>query len=386
MLRISSLLSLILAALVGLSAYWPGPAKSPAPLRAFPINSTVAQFFYDDLRALPEVETEYLEIGASDSASTAHVLLFQYCSYDSAYANKMHRFVQREVPGAVLTDFWEGTEQQLRQTLADQQVVVVAYPSGGAPRQLRAYGKVLDAFVRKGGTVVIAGTHDYGVLQQLGLFDVEDATYVADPTVHLSKPDHQLLASVVADFSSVNYAYPLSVTDSDFVAVAEIDNNPVVGYKPIGEGRVVYLGLEYYTDEVNPTRLLSNTLRWAVPAAFASTSSPYTPRRTVVLRRSEERLVAGSGSNKTNRFNLKVYPNPYVEKATLEVEMTKAAPVSIEMSDETGVLVANLLPQRSLTPGYYRFELPNVEPGIYFVQCKSADQTVVRRVVKMAER
>jgi len=54
----------------------------------------------------------------------------------------------------------------------------------------------------------------------------------------------------------------------------------------------------------------------------------------------------------------------------------------VEMVDETGRVAAVLLPRKNLGPGFYRFELPNVAPGTYLIQCKTNEATTTRRVVK----
>ena len=102
-----------------------------------------------------------------------------------------------------------------------------------------------------------------------------------------------------------------------------------------------------------------------------------------VKRRSEEVLFAGNNIVKTE---IKIYPNPYFEKASLEINLEKATTVSVDVTSESGTLVANLLPQRQLSPGYYRIEVPDVSPGIYFVKCNFGNHSEVRRVVKVARQ
>ena len=49
-------------------------------------------------------------------------------------------------------------------------------------------------------------------------------------------------------------------------------------------------------------------------------------------------------------------------------------------------IVAVVLPQKSLSPGLYRLELPNLSAGVYFVQCKTGEKITTRKVVKTATR
>jgi hypothetical protein len=390
--------SVLLCGFVALTAH--RPTKPAFGNQPFPVNSTIAHYFLEEMRAAPgraqhgEVFSDFdLVWGDSGSVSAPRILLLNYSAYDSAYANKMHRLVQRQVPTSALTDFWDGSADDLSAALSNQDIVVIAYPSGGAPTTLKAYGKVLGQFVRQGGAVVLTGTHEFGILQHYGLFDLDYGYFCADPSVHESVAESPLFTGTLADFTLRNYAYPLDVSDPNFVTLADVRGYPVVGYKPLGAGKVVYLGLEFYYDEAEPNRILSNTLQWLAPpkpqtttANTASANNGDAAGGRYVKQRREEVLYAGSGAAKNEAFDLKIYPNPYVSKATLDIELNKASTVSVEMSNETGQIVAVVLPRKNLAPGFYRLELPNLPPGVYFVQCRSGEKTTMKKVVKAADQ
>lgn len=315
---------------------------------------------------------------AQDSASTAFkIALFNYATYDSVYPLQMKRFLQRELPGATLSEFWEGSSTALEQQLQLQQAVVLAYPSNGDPALLAAYGKKLRAFVRQGGLLLITGTHASSILKQTGLLDSEYAQYFETAGIHLKKDQHSVFFGVPGDFSiRKNYTYPLEMNDPGFVALAESQGMPVVGYKELGEGKIVYLGFEYYEDEDIPSQILGNIFQWSLSPA-TSTPLPTETQRSLP-KRNEEILFSGT----ERKVDLKIYPNPYFEKAALEFELEKNNQVSVEMTDELGTSSTLLLPLRSLSPGNYRVEIPDLAPGIYFIKCKIGGQIEVRKVVK----
>jgi hypothetical protein len=66
----------------------------------------------------------------------------------------------------------------------------------------------------------------------------------------------------------------------------------------------------------------------------------------------------------------------------MELELDAAAQMAVEMVNESGRSVATLLPSRRLQAGTYRFELPDVEPGIYYVKCNLDGMVDTRKVVK----
>ena len=392
--------SVVLFGLLGLTSH--RPAKPEFGNQPFPVNSTIAHYFLEELRAVPgyvrspQMGADLLlpapDFGWADSTGSPapRILLLNYSAYDSSYANKMYRLVQRQMPTCVLSNFWDGTAEDLTTALSNQDIVVIAYPSGGNAATLKAYGKALAQYARQGGAVVLTGTHEFGILQQYGLFDLDYGYFCADPSVHESVTESPVFAGTPVDFTLRNYAYPLDISDPNFVTLADVRGYPVVGYKPLGAGKVVYLGLEFYYDESEPNRILTNTLQWLTPpkpqlvtTAPANTDAP---SGRYVKQRREEVLYAGSGAAKNEGFDLKIYPNPYVSKATLDIDLNKPATVSVEMSNETGQIVAVVLPRKNLAAGMYRLELPNLPSGVYFVQCRTGEKTTIKKVVKTAER
>lgn len=347
----------------------------------------------------------------ADTNTVLRILMLNHSAYDSAtYTDKMRRLIETQLPACTVSEFWEGGAFALNSALATHDVVVIAYPFGGNPETNRSYGKLLAQFVRQGGVVVLTGTDDYRILQQLDLFDVEFGYFCEDPIIHEIIPEHAILEGTPAQIPLSDFVYPLDVSDPDFVTLvdvwgyqqedspincwtdtkdevdpASLRNFPVVGYKPLGAGKVVYLGIEYYFDQAEPVRILTNAIRWAAqPGASSSPSSGIRLSRAV--KRTEEVFQAGSGASKAEIFDLKIYPNPYYEKATLDIELKKAAGVAVDMTDENGRIVAVVLPQKNLSSGFYRLELPNLAAGVYFVQCKTDGKTVTRKVVKTATR
>lgn len=382
-----------MAGLLGLAAYW---SEDPKLLeRPLPVNSTLANFFSIPANGIWDWKDSdvFADMGTEDGL---RILMLNYSAYDSAYIYKMKALLTERFPNAVLTDFWDGTTQQLTDVLAGQHLVFITYPANGAARQVRGYGKVLRPFVQQGGAVVFSGTDQFGLLQQYGLFELDFGYFCSGMRVHEDALDHPVLTGTPAEFTLTNYVYPLDISDAAFVTLADIQGYPAIGYKPIGTGKVVYLGIEYYYDEVVSSQILENAVRWLCPVVVgqgpASALVSQTPNNGTIAstspRRNEERLYAGSGNapQQTNApiFDMKVYPNPYLDKATLDVNLDRSVPVSIDMTDEMGGHVAVLLPYRVLSPGFYRFELPNVSPGIYFVKCQAGNQSTVKKVVKAA--
>jgi hypothetical protein len=374
--------ALILAGWMAINATLPFRAEREGSLL---FNSEIAHFYRTGERAAPGLLFDAQLVMPADSAATAYkVMLFSYSEWDSVYSVQMRQFLSRELPGATIVGSEEDTDGFSERSLEGQQAVVVTYPSVGDPTMLKEYGQKLERFARKGGLVIISGTHKYEVINALGLLDVEYASFVEEAAMHVKSESHPILAGLNSDFTLQNNIYPLEISDASFVTLMDYQGLPVVGYKNIGAGKIVYLGLEYYFDEAAPSRLLGNVFKWAL-----ADQTPTTPSNTSVsaaqqifsrttTKKTEEILYAGSHPV----IELKIFPNPYFEKASLEFTLDKTMTVSAEMTSETGGISAVLLPQRTLSAGYYRLEIPDLAPGIYFVKCKIGNQVEVRKVVK----
>lgn len=340
-------------------------------------------------RATAVVTTSYPDSNEfpGDSAASYQILMLNYSAYDTAYPAKIRRFIQRHIPGAVIVDFWDGDARDLSKKLKNSEIncVVIPYPAAGMADRLREYGKTLSKFVRNGGGVVITGTHVFPILQHLELIQLQHGYFCSETEFTESDPDHPFFSGTPSKFSLTNYAYPLDITDPEFVDLISLNGFEVIGYKTLGSGKIVYLGFEYYYDEPNSNRILSNAIQWA--------SSPPAPTRDLeisetdpsqhainMLRRSEEMLRAGSGQQE--KISLNAYPNPYFNKGTLDLQLPRSADVHVDMIDETGNIVALLLPLRALQPGSYRFELPNVQPGAYFIRCNVDGKASIKKVIK----
>ncbi|MFZ4476227.1 MAG: T9SS type A sorting domain-containing protein [Saprospiraceae bacterium] len=382
MLRAAFIFALV-TGLVGLSAF--RAEKPKFGERPFSVNTTESHFFHSNDRSVP-VGIFSEAVVEADTSAQLHVLMMNYTAYDSAYANKVHRIIQQRLPSCVVSDFWDGSPEELQQALTGNEVVVIAYPSGGNAEVLKAYSKILTQYVKNGGGIILTGTHEFSILQQLGLFDLDFGYFCAEPMIHSVVLDHPVLAGFSGEKALKNYAYPLDVSDPGFVTIADVRGYPVMGYKCLAAGKVAYLGLEYYYDEIESSHFLANTIRWiAQPkrsvGVSTSTSSGDNNWVSKSPKRSEELLRAGTGLTDPV-FDVKIYPNPYVTKATIDLDLAKASAVAIDVTDETGRIVGILLPLKNLNAGLYRLEMPNLSPGVYFVQFKSGEKTVVKKVVK----
>ena len=386
MYRLYSYTVILSLGLLGLCSFKSGDPEFV--LNPLIYNTTMDNFFRPEGRGM--VFPDGLGVTEPDTLTRPRVLMLDYSAYGSAYNEKIRGIIEKYLPKAYVSDFTEGTADDLTHSLYGCGVVVIAYPSSASPGVLKTYNKVLSQFVQQGGSVIFTGTHEFEVLQQFGLFDLDFGYFSKDHVVHGLHMEHPLFDGVSNDFMLANFSYPLDISDSGFSTLAEVGGYPVIGYKTQGLGKIIYLGVEYYYDEGPSSKILINALTWSGKHAQPETTTPGAniafgeTAKLGVMKRSEETLYTGTGE-KAEPIDLKVYPNPYWNKATLDIELTKTSALMVEMTDEAGRNIAVILPKRTLGPGLCRFELPNIAPGIYFLQVQIGDKSYVRKVVKASE-
>jgi hypothetical protein len=327
---------------------------------------------------------DYIE---ADTLVAPSILFLNYSAYDSTYAAKLRGLTSKFWPKARFSEHWSGDLEELARQLPGKDLVIIGYPTHGDPDLLNAMGMLLKTYARSGGRVLFTGTHSFSILQHLDLIDLDYGYYCSDQKLISKRPDHPLLAGTEPEVFLQNFAYPLDISDPDFQTLVEVRGYPVVGLKPYGQGEVYYLGLEYFYDEPFSSRLLANVVRLSVypelEAGFQSEPIVAEAAPVVPDALPQPDPVLPRKAINSDIHKIKVYPNPYVTKAQVDIELSEEAVISLEMTDETGRIVRSLVSRETRSPGMYQFELPNVAPGIYFLHYQLNDLNTVRKVVKV---
>ena len=328
----------------------------------------------------------------ADSTLRFEAINLYEMAYEPVYGENISAFVQGLFPSARVESFKGVNVADLAYKLRRKDVAFIPYLTLGDAQRLRQYGIALKDFAQKGGLVIITGTHDFEALQALNLFEVDYGFWKETPLVNEKDPYHPIFQGLDISFEGGNFAYPLELNDPAFRVLAEAASYPVIGYKPIGRGKVVYIGLEYYSANETELTLLRNVLLWAfnriappspTPDALALLPEQDAPEPTEVFvkeaaqfRQTKELSEAAPEA--------KIFPNPYVFKAQLQIELKTNDMLGAEMTDENGRLIAMLHPYKETAAGIYVYDLPQVPTGVYYVKYCTSTIREVRKVVKMA--
>lgn len=81
--------------------------------------------------------------------------------------------------------------------------------------------------------------------------------------------------------------------------------------------------------------------------------------------------------------SLRVYPNPFKEKLSVEIDILEATNLSLKLYDSTGKLFENRTINKAiLGRSTFNFDLQDIPPGIYLLGIETEKGKTVRRVVK----
>ena len=135
-----------------------------------------------------------------------------------------------------------------------------------------AFAPVLQNFVNGGGTVILLGTaapeNTGSCIFELGLLH---GSYVTSEsgTCEIILPNDPLLENTTGNYVAQAATFMYDITDSDYVSVVELNGNDLIGYRPIGAGRVVLIGHDYSFSNNNMKKVISNAVRQANNIATA---------------------------------------------------------------------------------------------------------------------
>jgi flagellar hook assembly protein FlgD len=129
---------------------------------------------------------------------------------------------------------------------------------------------------------------------------------------------------------------------------------------------------------------------------FDNSSTNYDMSKCDVLafveNKTNEEIVSGMGGNVTtgavavnpaSELGVKVYPNPFTNTAAVVFNMNDAAPVSIQLTDVTGKMVADIN-MGDQNAGEHRYDLDatrlGLAAGMYILKIRAGEQVTAKRI------
>lgn len=127
--------------------------------------------------------------------------------------------------------------------------------------------QMLTDYANNGGTILFTGTP---YLYNTGMPDVLTGpnTYSSLFLPQLPQPliaNHPLLNEVELSGNTYDNIWGVVVANSDYQSIIESNGYDILGYRPAGGGKVIYIGHKCeYPQEVQPRRLVENAVKWSL--------------------------------------------------------------------------------------------------------------------------
>jgi len=150
----------------------------------------------------------------------------------------------------------------LATALNSADVFLIPEQESGSPAVFSGFATVLQNYVNGGGSVIICGTDISGCVFNTGLLS---GTYsgTTGGTVNIVDTNYAITKSVASTFGAPNATFRYNFSDVNYVSIAEVTGAHVVGFKPLGSGKVIFMGFDYYNIGNDAAKLIANSVEWA---------------------------------------------------------------------------------------------------------------------------
>jgi Secretion system C-terminal sorting domain len=323
----------------------------------------------------------------SQSKSTdIQVLMLDICTYDAYYTEQISNTIAQMGTDIDVSRYSDEVPTKLEVVLENIDIVVVPYPHHGTTDQLKAYGAVLKQFASRGGMVVFTGTHDMSKLNLFNVFACEKGSY--NPFPQIQRLSQVLFTKQIPEhWTSTNFTYPVSISNTNYVNLASDDGHSVYGYMKQGAGLIFYVGLEYYTIEAVNRTILENLVSFV-----RNQKTQKLAAKTIILPIAISDEPAWGGPFDIRNLSIlpnvavewTLYPNPYVSRATVAFQVERQSRVEVSIFNEQGRLVSRPVSDNTYEPGRFTLEINDLASGTFFVQLRIGDEMSVKKLVRVS--
>ncbi len=149
----------------------------------------------------------------------------------------------------------------------------------GGSDAFTGFAEVLQNYVTNGGSVVFCGTSNIQPLLNSGLAQ-GFATFDSFGDIAVVDPDHPLMAGLPETFPAQNATITANFEedelDGEWVTLAELNGNTVVGLREMGLGRAIYIAFDYFAYDESAALCVANAVQYSLENSIAGWLS-FTP-------------------------------------------------------------------------------------------------------------
>ncbi|MCB9360567.1 MAG: PKD domain-containing protein [Flavobacteriales bacterium] len=160
----------------------------------------------------------------------------------------------------------------LQTALVGKNIFLIPEQESSNAAVFSGFATVLQDFVANGGVVIFCGGGSLSGSEifNTGLFSGSYGGVLNSGGLNLVNPTHELADSISLPTNAVNATFYYNFTNPDAVKILDYIGNSVVSYREIGEGKVIYVGFDYYSTDNNASRFIANAVKWAGSNSLAN--------------------------------------------------------------------------------------------------------------------
>jgi Zn-dependent metalloprotease len=224
----------------------------------------------------------------------------------------------------------------LDSALQNNNVLLIPEIESGLASIFTSFAPVVNNFVNNGGTAIICGSNNTNLFA-LGLISGSYKTYTSSATLTVLNATHPLMDSVPASFMAPNATFALEITNPGKISLVRFNGWEVVTEIPYGDGKILYVGFDYWAYNSATQRIIANAMKYALESSNtlsgnitpSSGSTASNDSTLITLQVSTFGLTAGL-------YTHLLYINsndPLIPVVTLPVNITVTGDPLISLSD-----------------------------------------------------
>ncbi|MDX9695151.1 MAG: choice-of-anchor D domain-containing protein [Bacteroidales bacterium] len=215
-----------------------------------------------------------------------------------------------------LTEINTTSATELENALVNNNILLIAEQEMGDPSVFTGFATVLQNFVNNGGKVIFCGTSNGDCIFNTGLFTGINNGSAMD-VLTINDKLHPIVSGVIEPLIGQNATYLYDFTNSDAIQLVQYSGFDVVTYREINDGKIIYIGYDFFDYDDNAAKILANAIQWggSVPGwlTISSISGTITTGNSEELNFefNSEKLMEGNYEFKLNIQNNSI-DNPSV--------------------------------------------------------------------------
>ncbi len=174
-----------------------------------------------------------------------------------------------------LTETNTNNASTLANLLVGNNVLLIPEQETANPAVFNSFTSVFNMFLLNGGTIIQCGTSagQDSTLTTTGLWHGNYVTDIGNgfTTFNVDSMAHPIMAGISSNLVTAPSATDvINFTDPDRHVLAKYQTDDVVSFRNVNNGKVIYLGFDYYSSNDDTKKMLANAVQWGGQSGLPS--------------------------------------------------------------------------------------------------------------------